>query len=72
MTTDDFISAQEVSDFLRLDLATVYELARVGALPGAIWGEVLRFDLKDLKTGMGGSCMAVLGRRSDDLRNKAL
>jgi excisionase family DNA binding protein len=47
MTTDDFILAQEVSDFLSLDLATIYQMARSGELPGAIWGETLHFELEE-------------------------
>ena len=53
MTTDDFISAQEVSDFLRLDLATVYQMARSGEIPGAVWDETLRFDLKEFEDWYG-------------------
>jgi excisionase family DNA binding protein len=45
----EFISAQEVCDFLRLDPGTVYELARIGEIPGVIWGETLRFEVKEFE-----------------------
>jgi excisionase family DNA binding protein len=49
MTRDEFISAKEVCDCLGLDLTTVYQMARIGEIPGAIWGETLRFDLEEFK-----------------------
>jgi excisionase family DNA binding protein len=45
----EFISAKEVCDCTRLSLATVEQLARIGEIPGAIWGETLRFDLEEFK-----------------------
>jgi excisionase family DNA binding protein len=39
------ISAKEVCDYTGLDLATVYQKARNGEIPGAIWGETLCFKL---------------------------
>jgi len=51
MTTSrrEFISAEEVCDCLRLDLATVYQLAKIGEIPGAIWGETLRFKWEEFE-----------------------
>lgn len=49
MTRDEFISANEVCDCLGLDLATVYQLARIGEIPGGIWGETLYFELDEFK-----------------------
>jgi hypothetical protein len=39
----EFISAEEVCNWVLLDLATVYQKAWNGEIPGAIWGETLCF-----------------------------
>jgi hypothetical protein len=46
----EFISARQLCDRLDLELATVYEMARTGEIPGAVWretewGETLYFRL---------------------------
>ena len=45
----EFISAQEVSDYTGLDLATVYQKARNGEIPGGIWDETLCFKLDEFR-----------------------
>jgi excisionase family DNA binding protein len=40
----EFISAEEVCDYTGLDLATVYQKAWNGEIPGAIWDETLCFE----------------------------
>jgi len=45
----EFISAKEVCDCTGLDLATVYQKARNGEIPGAVWGETLRFKLDEFQ-----------------------
>src|SRR5215813_11153682 len=46
---DEFISAEEVCDYTGLDLATVYRKAGNGEIPGAVWGETLRFVLDEFE-----------------------
>jgi hypothetical protein len=45
----EFISAKKVCDCTGLDLATVYQKARNGEIPGAVWGETLHFELEQFK-----------------------
>ena len=45
----EFISAQEVSDYTGLDLATVYQKAWSGEIPGAIWAETLCFKRDEFR-----------------------
>lgn len=45
----EFMTAQEVADYLRLDVATIYKLAQAGDIPAAKIGRTWRFrrDLID-------------------------
>src|SRR5262249_15978242 len=45
----EFISAEEVCDRTGLDLTTVYRKAGNGEIPGAVWGETLRFMLDEFE-----------------------
>jgi excisionase family DNA binding protein len=43
LTRDDVMTAREVSDFLKLPVSTVYELARRGEIPARRLGRTWRF-----------------------------
>ncbi len=43
MSNDQVMTAQEVAQYLRLDIATVYRLARAGHIPAAKMGRTWRF-----------------------------
>jgi len=45
----EFISAEEVCNWVILDLATVYQKAWSGEIPGAIWGETLCFKRDEFR-----------------------
>jgi excisionase family DNA binding protein len=46
---NELISAEEVCDRTGFDLTTVYEMARSGEIPGAVWGETLGFKPEEYK-----------------------
>jgi excisionase family DNA binding protein len=41
---NQIMTAQEVAQYLRLDVATVYKLAQAGEIPGVKVGRTWRFD----------------------------
>jgi excisionase family DNA binding protein len=47
MSRDELISAKEVCDRTGWDLTRVYQMARSGEIPGAVWGETLHFKLEE-------------------------
>jgi Helix-turn-helix domain len=73
----EFISARQIGERLRLDLATVYQMARTGEIPGAVWretilGETLYFNLDEVvkwwqsqleEAGLVTSCVDADGHR---------
>jgi hypothetical protein len=65
-TKKELISAKEVCDRTDFDLTTVYQMARSGEIPGAVWGETLVSSQKNLRSGGRPK----LGRPSDHLRKK--
>ncbi|HDQ72600.1 MAG TPA: DNA-binding protein [Chloroflexi bacterium] len=59
MPQDQIMTAQEVAQYLRLDVATVYRLARAGKIPAAKMGRAWRFKRgmidRAFKSGDGAS-----------------
>jgi excisionase family DNA binding protein len=43
LTRDDVMTAREVSDFLKMPVSTVYDLARRGEIPARRLGQTWRF-----------------------------
>jgi excisionase family DNA binding protein len=43
---EQFISVEELSELTGWDPMTIYEKADNGKIPGAVWGETLRFEKK--------------------------
>jgi excisionase family DNA binding protein len=46
---DEFISEKECCDRTGFDLTTLYQMARSGEIPGAVWGETLSFKREEFK-----------------------
>jgi excisionase family DNA binding protein len=53
---DRLLTVKEASDLLRLNIFSVYEMARNGILPSVRFGRAIRFrpDALDAWTGAGG------------------
>ncbi len=49
MKSDDILNIQEVAEYLRIPVSSVYKLAQEGRLPGVKVGKHWRFLKKDLK-----------------------
>jgi hypothetical protein len=46
---EQFISVEELSELTGLDPMTIFEQANSGKIPGAVWGETLRFEKKAIE-----------------------
>jgi excisionase family DNA binding protein len=46
---EQFISVEELSHRTGWDPMTIYEEANSGNIPGAVWGETLRFEKKEIE-----------------------
>jgi hypothetical protein len=47
LRTGDLISAEQVCDIAHLELEEVYQMARSGEIPGAVWDETLHFKREE-------------------------
>jgi excisionase family DNA binding protein len=46
---EELIAADEVCERTGLELTTVYQMARNGEIPGAVWGQTLRFRREEFR-----------------------